>query len=77
MLLALLLLAVALINVPFGYWRSGVRKFSRPWFLHVHGSIPLVVALRLMAGIHWTIVVGLMLASSYFLGQTIGARLRS
>lgn len=75
-MLGILLIAVALINVPFGYWRSGVRKFSRAWFFHVHGSIPLIITLRLAAGIHWTIVVGLLIASSYFLGQNVGARLR-
>lgn len=75
-MLAALLLGVALINVPFGYWRSGARKFSKAWFFHVHGSIPLVITLRLLAGIHWTIVVGVLIASCYFLGQSIGSRLR-
>ena len=75
-MLMLLGLAVAILNVPFGYWRSGTRKFSRAWFFHVHGSIPLVIAMRLFMGIHWTLIVGATLATSYFLGQKTGASLR-
>ena len=39
--------AVFFLNLPFGFWRAGVRKFSLPWFLAVHAPIPLVVGLRL------------------------------
>jgi F0F1-type ATP synthase membrane subunit a len=74
----ILLLAVAVIgiNVPFGYWRSGARKFSKAWFFHVHGSIPLAILCRMLAGIQWTIAVGALLIGSYIVGQTLGTRLR-
>ena len=75
-MLLLLACAVALINVPFGYLRAGVPRFSPAWFLYVHGSIPLVVALRLAAGIHWSLVVGGCLAAAFFAGQSAGHRLK-
>ena len=27
--------AVYIINVPFGYWRGGVKRFSLKWFSNV------------------------------------------
>lgn len=67
---------VVLVNVPFGYWRAGVRKFSPAWFLAVHGAVPVVVALRIGAGLgfRWTTVP--VLVAAYFTGQALGARLR-
>ena len=38
--------AVLLINLPFGFWRAGVRKFSPAWFVAVHAPVPLAVGLR-------------------------------
>jgi hypothetical protein len=66
---------VLLLNLPFGFWRAGVRKFSFAWFLAIHAPIPVVVALRFWAdlGFHWTtypVMVG-----AYFAGQFLGARL--
>lgn len=29
-----------LVNVPFGYWRAGVRKFSPAWFVAIHAAVP-------------------------------------
>jgi hypothetical protein len=43
-----LLLATALgTNAALGVWRSGLRKFSPAWFVAIHASIPLLVAMRL------------------------------
>ena len=43
--------AVFAVNVPFGWWRAGTRKFSRSWFLAVHAPVPLVVLLRIVSGL--------------------------
>jgi hypothetical protein len=65
-----------LVNLPFGYWRAGTRKFSGTWFLAVHGPVPLVVAVRLGLGLpfQWTTLPPLVAA--YFAGQIAGARMR-
>lgn len=48
MLLLILILGVLsfLINYPLGRWRSKYRKFTLPWWLLVHASIPILVPLR-------------------------------
>ena len=44
-------LAVLIVNLPFGYWRVGLRRFSVPWFLAVHAPVPLVIGIRVLAGL--------------------------
>ena len=47
--LKILLVSVAclLVNIPLGMMRERSRKFSLPWILWVHASIPLIVFLRI------------------------------
>jgi len=67
--------AIAFVaNLPFGYLRQGVRKFSFRWFLYIHISIPLIVALRLSYGIDYPFIPVFVAAAIG--GQVVGARLR-
>jgi hypothetical protein len=74
--LVLVALVVCFLNIPFGYWRQGVRKFSLPWFMFVHLPIPLVVLLRLKSGIGFAWYTYPIMVGAYFGGQFIGARYR-
>ena len=71
----LVLIAAALIgNLPLGYLRQGVRKFSFRWFLYIHVSIPFIMLLRLYMGLsYWFIPFSL---GSAVAGQVIGGRYR-
>ena len=73
---ALAIVATFVVNVPFGYWRAGVRKFSPAWFVAVHAAVPLVVALRYALGLPFRWAVFPLFVAAYFGGQTIGARWR-
>ncbi len=68
------LLAMALVvNVPLGMWRRGLRRFSLGWFLAIHASIPLLVAMRFALGLgSWIIPPEIVLA---IVGQWLGSRL--
>ncbi|HEX7343929.1 MAG TPA: hypothetical protein VF398_06675 [bacterium] len=68
---------ILLINVPFGYWRAGVRKFSAPWFLAVHLPVPVAVGLRLMVHLGWRFYLLPLWIGAFFAGQFLGGRLRS
>ena len=46
--LSLVLVFTFAVNIPFGYWRESVRKFSPAWFVAVHAAVPLVIAVRLL-----------------------------
>ncbi len=74
--LIVLLLGTLLINLPFGYWREGVRKFSAAWFVAVHAAVPIVIFGRMLLGVEWRLVTLPFMVAAYFGGQFIGARLR-
>lgn len=64
----------ALVNIPLGYLRQPVPKFSFAWYFYIHISIPLIIYLRIKAGYSWKIIpftIGAAIA-----GQIIGARIR-
>jgi len=67
---------VFLVNLPFGFWRAGVEKLSRQWFLAIHLPVPLVVALRVFSGLGWRPVSFPVLIGAFFLGQYAGGLLR-
>jgi hypothetical protein len=71
-----LLLAILVINVPFGFWRAGVRKFSLPWFLAVHVPVIIGVGLRVLSKLGWSLATFPALVGSFFLGQFLGGKLR-
>ncbi len=72
--LLLVLLLTAAVNLPFGYWRQGLKKFTLPWWLAIHLPIPLIIAFRIGLGIPYS-TVPLVIASAVA-GQWAGGRLR-
>ncbi len=63
-----------LLNLPLGYFREGVRKYSAAWFLFVHLSIPLIAYLRISNHVSaWAIPPFIACA---LLGQIAGGRMR-
>ena len=65
-------LIVFLLNVPFGYWRANVEKFSRQWILAIHVPVPFVIALRIFSGLGWAFYTFPVLVGAFFLGQLSG-----
>jgi hypothetical protein len=70
-------LAVFLLNVPFGYWRASVPKFSWRWILAIHLPVPLVIGLRIVSGLGWELLSFPVLVGAFFLGQFCGATIRT
>jgi len=66
--------ATFLINLPCGYWRAGLRKFSPAWFVAIHAPVPVVIALRYALGLpfRWSMLP--LFVAAYFGGQFIGSR---
>jgi len=72
---ALVAVAALAANLPLGFWRAGVRKFSAAWFVAVHLSVPFIIALRLLLGVSaWFIPLTLGMA---VVGQIMGGRWRT
>lgn len=74
MKILLVAIAVFLFNLPFGYWRSKVKKFSLQWFLAIHLPVPFVILLRIYSNIGFELYTYPIIVGAFFLGQFIGAK---
>jgi len=72
-LLIFLAIFVLVLNIPFGYWRANVRRFSLQWFLAIHIPVPFIIALRILSDIGFRWHTYLFLVGGFFLGQQSGA----
>ena len=68
---------VFLLNLPFGYWRAHVKRFSLQWFLAIHLPVALAIALRIFTGVGWQFMTLLLLVAAFFAGQFLGGKLQS
>jgi hypothetical protein len=66
---------IFLLNLPFGYWRDNVKKFSLQWILAIHVPVPIVIALRFILGLGFAFITYPILVGAFFLGQFIGAKI--
>ena len=70
-------IAILILNLPFGFWRSRVPKFSVSWFLAVHIPVLFVIAIRILARLGWHPVTFPVLVGSFFAGQFLGGKIAS
>ncbi|HBR16691.1 MAG: hypothetical protein A3G39_09460 [Deltaproteobacteria bacterium RIFCSPLOWO2_12_FULL_43_16] len=68
--LFILILIALILNLPFGYLRSTVRKFSLSWFLYIHIPIPVVILMRLWLGFSYKAIPLILIGS--MTGQLLG-----
>ena len=71
----IIVLAVFVLNIPFGYWRASVRKLSAQWFFAVHVPVPIAIGLRLLAGLAWRWTTFPLFVGAFLGGQFVGGRL--
>lgn len=69
----LVMLFAFLLNLPLGYLRSFEKKFYLKWFVYVHASIPLIIALRRFLGI--TIKFAPLFIIFAVFGQMLGGKI--
>lgn len=62
------------INIPLGYLRQAVEKFSFAWYFYIHISIPLIIYLRVKSGYSWKLIP--LTLGGALLGQIVGGRIR-
>ena len=62
------------LNLPFGYWRSKTKKFSKEWFISIHLPVPLIFLVRILSNVPVSHIPFFFL--SFFLGQFTGGKIR-
>jgi hypothetical protein len=70
--LTLVAVTIFLFNIPFGYWRANVKKFSLQWILSVHIPVPFIILLRIGSNIGFALYTYPILVGAFFLGQLAG-----
>ena len=68
-------LIIYLLNIPFGYWRGNVKKFSLQWALAIHIPVPIVIFLRIYSGMGFELYTYPILVGAFFGGQFSGKKL--
>lgn len=63
---------VFVINIPFGFWRGSLRKFSFLWFVSIHAPVLVSIFLRKNAHISLNILNIVLFVSVFFFGQLSG-----
>ena len=71
--LIIITILVFVLNIPFGYWRANVKRFSTQWFLAIHIPVPFIIALRLVSEIGFAWYTYVFLVTAFFLGQKTGS----
>lgn len=68
-------LLVLVLNIPFGYWRGNVSKYSLQWFLAIHIPVPVIITLRLTTHLGFAWYTYLFMVGGFFFGQQLGSLL--
>jgi hypothetical protein len=68
---------VFLFNIPFGYWRANVKKFSLQWVLSIHLPVPFVVLLRILSHLGFQLYTFPIIIFAFFSGQFLGGKIFS
>lgn len=63
---------VFVFNLPFGYWRANVKKFSFQWALAIHLPVPFIIAARIYSDIGFAFYTYPVLVTAFFFGQFLG-----
>jgi hypothetical protein len=68
-------IGVFLFNIPFGYWRANVRKYTLQWVLAIHIPVPFIIIYRFNSniGFHWSTYI--FFVAAFFLGQLTGGKI--
>jgi hypothetical protein len=74
--LIIILTVILLLNLPFGFWRAGVKKFSLQWYLAVHVPVLLAIALRIWEHLAFRLATLPLFVAAFFMGQVLGGKLR-
>lgn len=68
-------IATIIVNLPFGYWRGGLKKLSFWWFFAIHLPVPAVILIRKFHELDLTWSLVPFLFGSFFLGQFLGKKI--
>jgi len=73
----ILALLVLIINIPFGYWRANVQRFSFQFILAIHIPVLLIILFRFLSAVGFEFTTLFYTVPVFFLGQYAGSKIYS
>lgn len=73
--LILISIIIFILNIPFGYWRANVKRFSAQWFLAIHIPVPFIILFRHFSGVGFEPITYIIFFLAFLLGQLTGIRI--
>lgn len=73
----LLTVFVFIINIPFGYWRANVRRFSLQFLMAIHIPVILIIVYRILSTSGFELTTFFFTVPAFFLGQFAGSKIYS
>ena len=70
-----LIFFIVILNLPFGYWRANVQRFSLQFILAIHIPIPFIILFRVLSGNGFEPMTFFFTVPAFFLGQLIGSKI--
>ncbi len=64
-----------ILNLPFGYWRAHVDRYSVKWFVAIHLPVLLGIPIRILSGLGWQTFTFPALIAAFFAGQFLGGKI--
>ena len=71
--LTIITILIFAFNIPFGYWRENVKKFSFQWALAVHIPVPFIIFTRIYTDVGFAWYTYVLFVGAFFLGHKMGA----
>ncbi|MCB9013314.1 MAG: hypothetical protein H6539_04670 [Bacteroidales bacterium] len=62
------------LNLPFGYWRAKVRKFSLSWVLAIHVPVLIIIGSRFAFHIPYKFITLPLNVGAFFIAQYLGGK---
>lgn len=70
--LTIITILIFVFNIPFGYWRQNVKKFSFQWALAIHIPVPFIIVTRIYSDIGFAWYTYVLFVGAFFSGQKLG-----
>ncbi len=71
--LSIITILIFIFNIPFGYWRENVKKFSFQWALAIHIPVPFIIITRIYADVGFAWYTYVLFVGAFFSGQKLGS----
>jgi hypothetical protein len=68
-------IGIFITNLPFGYWRTNVKKYSMSWIAAIHIPALMIITFRALSGMGFQLFTFPLFVGAFFSGQLSGGKI--